>query len=158
MTTPLLSYVDVWRLIDSICITLWKSVSYVVHVAWPRSEIRYPCNPTIFQSLIYLYVNIQRIFYGEILCSSYWVLSLYFLCGTRKETHMEIWFPPIPSQIRDTAWVTRKKLDYWSGTWIKSASVKFWVKLYCRLGNAGNCIISTLFLTFYGNGQSLLPF
>ena len=48
-------------------------------------------------------------FYGEILCSSYRVLFLYYLCGTRKEAHMEIWFPQIASQIYDTTWVTRKK-------------------------------------------------
>ena len=72
---------------------LWNSVSYVVHVAWQCAEIRYPYNPTILQSFIYVYVHIQRSFCGEILRSSYQVLFLYFLCGTRKEVRMEIRFP-----------------------------------------------------------------
>ena len=36
-------------------------------------------------------------------------LVLVFLCGTRKEAHMETRFPPIASQIRDTTRVTHKK-------------------------------------------------
>ena len=48
-------------------------------------------------------------FLWEILCSSYRILFLYFLCGTRKEARMKTRFPPIVSQIRDTTRVTRKK-------------------------------------------------
>ena len=120
MTTPLPSYVDVWRLINSICIILRKSVSNVasacsVIMLWNSLPMQ---PPTILQLLIYVYVSIQRNFYREILCSRYWVLFLYFFCRTRKEARMEARmeacmetrFPPIMSQIHDTTWVTRKDM------------------------------------------------
>ena len=38
-----------------------------------------------------MYISIyQEALYEEIMCSSYWVLCLYFLCETRKEVRMEI--------------------------------------------------------------------
>ena len=73
----------------------------------------------------YVYVHIQRNFYG---CSSCRVLFLCFLCGTRKEV---VWRCGA-SQNRDTTQVTRKIRDHWSGTRIKSVNTREWSKATVR--------------------------